>query len=88
MERCPETTASAGLPSAARERLLGLLRDAPAGGDLRDRIVTEVERALVAEALLQTGGNRTAAAKLLGIDRATLRARLDGDGSRHVPNRP
>jgi DNA-binding NtrC family response regulator len=88
MERCHETTASAGLPSAARERLLGLLRDAPAGGDLRDRIVTEVERALVAEALLQTGGNRTAAAKLLGIDRATLRARLDGDGSRHVPNRP
>jgi len=75
--RSPFPTGS--LAGAARERLADLLADSPAEGDLRDRIVAEVERAIVAEALARTGGNRTSAARLLGIDRATLRARLAAD---------
>jgi DNA-binding protein Fis len=35
-----------------------------------------VEATLLREALAHTGGNRTAAAKLLGLDRATLRTKL------------
>ena len=46
-------------------------------GDLRARLIALVEAALVAETLARVDGNRTAAARLLGMDRATLRARLD-----------
>ena len=35
-----------------------------------------MERVLFAETLAATDGNRTAAARLLGLDRATLRTRL------------
>ena len=44
--------------------------------DLHHRTVQLVEATLLREALAHTGGNRTAAAKLLGLDRATLRTRL------------
>ncbi len=44
--------------------------------DLRDRLVDRVERLLVREAMRHASGNRTAAARLLGLDRATLRGRL------------
>ncbi|MFM8734254.1 MAG: sigma-54-dependent transcriptional regulator [Pirellulales bacterium] len=44
--------------------------------DLHDRTMQVVEAALLREALAHTGGNRTAAAKLLGLDRATLRTKL------------
>ena len=44
--------------------------------DLHNRAVRLVEAALLREALAHTGGNRTAAAKLLGLDRATLRTKL------------
>jgi len=44
--------------------------------DLHDRTVRLVEATLLREALAHTGGNRTAAAKLLGLDRATLRTKL------------
>ncbi len=48
---------------------------------LRDRLVDRVERTLVREAMRHASGNRTAAARLLGLDRATLRGRLaDGEG--------
>ena len=35
-----------------------------------------LDATLVRETLAHCGGNRTAAAKLLGLDRATLRTRL------------
>ena len=35
-----------------------------------------LEATLLREALAHTGGNRTAAARLLGLDRATLRTKL------------
>jgi DNA-binding NtrC family response regulator len=47
-------------------------------GDLHDRLVKLVEKTLAAEAVGRAGGNRTAAAKALGLDRATLRAKLQG----------
>lgn len=44
--------------------------------DLHHRTLQLVEATLLREALAHTGGNRTAAAKLLGLDRATLRTKL------------
>lgn len=44
--------------------------------DLHHRAVLLLENTLLREALAHTGGNRTAAAKLLGLDRATLRTKL------------
>jgi len=44
--------------------------------DLHNRAIRLVEATLLREALAHAGGNRTAAAKLLGLDRATLRTKL------------
>ena len=44
--------------------------------DLHRRAVDLLDTTLVRETLAHCGGNRTAAAKLLGLDRATLRTRL------------
>jgi two-component system nitrogen regulation response regulator GlnG len=44
--------------------------------DLHHRASTVLEAALLREVLAHAGGNRTAAAKLLGLDRATLRTKL------------
>jgi DNA-binding NtrC family response regulator len=46
------------------------------GPNLRDRLVDLVERSIAREAIRHASGNRTAAAKLLGLDRATLRGKL------------
>jgi DNA-binding protein Fis len=43
---------------------------------LHELAMTRLEQALIAEALKATGGNQVAAAKLLGISRSTLRAKL------------
>ena len=48
-----------------------------AAGDLRDRLVGHVEAVLVDAALARVAGNRTAAARMLGVDRATLRSKLE-----------
>jgi two-component system nitrogen regulation response regulator GlnG len=44
--------------------------------DLHHRALKLVEATLLREALAHAGGNRTATAKLLGLDRATLRTKL------------
>lgn len=44
--------------------------------DLHQRLLRLVESGLLREVMEATGQNRTAAAKLLGLDRTTLRARL------------
>jgi len=57
--------------AAARREFMGLPEP-----DLHHRAVLLLEASLLREALAHTGGNRTAAAKLLGLDRATLRTKL------------
>jgi PAS domain S-box-containing protein len=44
--------------------------------DLADRSLEALEREQIAEALRDTGGNRTRAAEMLGISRSTLKRRL------------
>jgi len=44
--------------------------------DLHERLLAAVEPPLLQSVLASTGQNRTAAAKLLGLDRATLRGKL------------
>ena len=44
--------------------------------DLYRRVIREVERALIEEALQRSKGSQTKAAKILGIHRNTLRARM------------
>ena len=66
------------LRTAARGALQELLADTDAEGQPYQRVIEEVERTLVAEALRMTGGNQVAAASLLGINRTTLRKKLAG----------
>jgi two-component system nitrogen regulation response regulator GlnG len=58
--------------SAAARAALGSLPEP----DLHRRALEVLEGTLLREAVAHTGGNRTAAAKLLGLDRATLRTKL------------
>lgn len=48
-------------------------------GNLHGRLVPLVAATLAQEVIERTGGNRTAAARILGLDRATLRAKLSGE---------
>jgi len=64
--------AAVGTWSAAARAALA----SEASPDLHARAVALLEEALVRDAIAHTGGNRTAAARLLGLDRATLRAKL------------
>ncbi len=57
--------------AAARREFTGLPEP-----DLHHRAVQLLESSLLRETLAHTGGNRTATAKLLGLDRATLRTKL------------
>jgi DNA-binding NtrC family response regulator len=47
-----------------------------------DEIVPEVDRTAIEQALQQVGGNRSAAARRLGISRRALYRRLDAFGLR------
>lgn len=57
-----------------------LAMDTPVRGGLFDALMDEIGAAIIAEALTRTGGNRTQAAKLLGISRPTLIARIEKYG--------
>jgi len=61
-----------GIPSASGPEPLRL----PAGGV----VLEEVERGLIRQALDRSGGNQSAAARLLGISRDTLRYRMKKHG--------
>ncbi len=72
------TAAASRLEAAVKEWSAAArreLRDLPEP-DFHHRAVQLLESSLLREALAHTGGNRTAAAKLLGLDRATLRTKL------------
>ena len=73
----------AGFEQAVRALLDRLAREAPArldDGTLYDRVIAEVERPLIAAMLARHGGNQLRAARALGINRNTLRKRLDDWG--------
>jgi DNA-binding protein Fis len=52
--------------------------------DLYRRVIREVERALIEEALQRAQGSQTKAAKILSIHRNTLRARIKALGIKSV----
>jgi two-component system nitrogen regulation response regulator GlnG len=54
-----------------------LARENPSPGTLYHTALAAFERPLIAHALAQTGGNQLRAAKLLGINRNTLRKRIN-----------
>ena len=68
------------LEQAVRARLSAIARDEPhvlEDGTLYDRIIGEVERPLIEAMLARHGGNQLRAARAMGINRNTLRKRLD-----------
>ena len=68
------------LEAAVRARLSRLERDEPGAlddGSLYERIIGEVERPLILAMLSRHGQNQLRAARALGINRNTLRKRLD-----------
>ena len=74
----PLAAATAALTAATKEWAAAARHEFGDLGepDLHHRASTTLEAALLREVLAHTGGNRTAAAKLLGLDRATLRTKL------------
>jgi len=79
----PSATAPAGAPdldTAVRARLDRIAREDPRAlddGTLYERIIAEVERPLIEAMLARHGGNQLRAARAMGINRNTLRKRLD-----------
>ena len=70
----------AGIEAAVRARLERISIEEPRAlddGTLYDRIIGEVERPLIEAMLARHGGNQLRAARALGINRNTLRKRLD-----------
>lgn len=77
-----------GIAAAVRARLDRLAREEPSvldDGSLYDRIIGEVERPLIEAVLARHGGNQLRAARALGINRNTLRKRLDTLGIEATP---
>ncbi len=88
-----ETTSRITLPSLPREILDRSRRGAPLdaiarlppeGLDLED-LLAKIERKLLRQALERSGGNRTEAARLLGISFRAIRYKLDKYGLRDAP---
>ncbi|MGX7952563.1 sigma-54-dependent transcriptional regulator [Tsuneonella sp. HG249] len=73
----PVRAGTSGAKSGFAEALDAWLRVNPVReGQLYDDAVAQFERPLLAHALAETGGNQLRAARLLGINRNTLRKRL------------
>lgn len=76
----PPTARDAGIDAAVRARLERIAIEEPRAlddGSLYERIIGEVERPLIEAMLARHGGNQLRAAHALGINRNTLRKRLD-----------
>ena len=67
------------MPAADFAQVLAewLRRSAPSAGTLYHTALAAFEKPLFEHALRETGGNQLRAAQLLGINRNTLRKRLD-----------
>ncbi|MEP9360524.1 nitrogen regulation protein NR(I) [Sphingomonas sp. KR3-1] len=87
----PIATRDEGIEAAVRARLERIAIEEPRvldDGTLYDRIIGEVERPLIEAMLGRHGGNQLRAARALGINRNTLRKRLDTLGIDMGPVRP
>ncbi|WP_260599084.1 nitrogen regulation protein NR(I) [Sphingomonas endolithica] len=76
----PTIATDPGIAAAVQGRLERFAREEPAAlenGTLYDRIIGEVERPLIEAMLARHGQNQLRAARALGINRNTLRKRLD-----------
>ncbi|TPG42962.1 nitrogen regulation protein NR(I) [Sphingomonas koreensis] len=76
----PAAMSNPAIEAAVHARLAALARDNPAAlddGTLYDRVIGEVERPLIEAMLARHGGNQLRAARALGINRNTLKKRLD-----------
>ncbi len=60
------------VPEDLPDRLRGLPAAVPPPGAAERPTLAEVERRYAAQVLAETGGNKTRAAEILGIDRKTL----------------
>jgi two-component system nitrogen regulation response regulator GlnG len=72
--------ADAGIAEAVRRLVERIARERPDAlddGSLYDRVIGEVERPLIETMLARHGGNQLRAARALGLNRNTLRKRLD-----------
>ena len=75
-----EAAPDAGIDAAVRALIERLARQEPRAlddGTLYDRVIAEVERPLIAAMLARHGGNQLRAARAMGLNRNTLRKRLD-----------
>lgn len=78
-----ETTCSACCAGRkALETFLRLAAERRHGGALYHYVLESIEKPLIEDILSKTGGNQLAAARLLGINRNTLRARIKALGVR------
>jgi len=78
--RSAQADSDSDLATAIRSRLALIARQNPSlldDGTLYDRIIAEVERPLIETILARHGHNQLRAARALGINRNTLRKRLD-----------
>lgn len=75
-------SAVGGFEELAEQRLRPVVASYTPGGTqtLHDLVVGSVEKVLITLALARTGGNRKAAAALLGVARNTLQARIEALG--------
>jgi two-component system nitrogen regulation response regulator GlnG len=76
-------TGDVAIDTAVQARLDRFAREEPRAledGTLYDRVIAEVERPLIAAMLRRHGGNQLRAARALGLNRNTLRKRLDALG--------
>jgi len=74
------TVGDTGIEAAIHARIARMATEEPNAlddGTLYDRIIAEVERPLIEALLMRHGNNQLRAAKALGINRNTLRKRLD-----------
>jgi DNA-binding NtrC family response regulator len=73
-------TLPSALISRPRRPVIEIPASLPAGGVNLQSLVRELEGRLINDALKQTGGNKQAAAKLLGLKRTTFAAKLRRSG--------
>lgn len=78
-----------GPPASVEEPIKELIRlylDSYRGERAHEQLLERVEKTLLLEALQRTGGNQASAARLLGMARPTLHAKMQRHGLREPPS--